>query len=142
MTAAQETQIKAQLDQLKSAPCQHLGQLGQGGPGMAPTAAQQQALTNARGSIVAAVATTLHLTPAALQSDLASGQTIPAIAAAQHVALDAVNQTYLAAVQGQLAQAVKSGLVTQAQADQASAMIQGMVAAGHYPLLERGGLGA
>ncbi len=139
MTAPQEAQIKQQLDQLKTAPCDHLTQLGKGA---APTAAQQQALANARSAIVAAVANALHLTPDALQTDLKSGQTIPAIASAQHVSLDTVNKAYLDAVNAQLTQAVKSGLATQGQADQLNAMIQQAVAAGHYPLLEGGAYGA
>jgi hypothetical protein len=135
MTAAQEAQIEQQLGQLKQAPCDHLAQLGKGAT---PSAAQQQALANTRSAIVAAVASALHLSPDALQSDLKSGQTIPAIASAQHVSLDSVNSAYLGAVSSQLTQAVKSGLVTQAQADQLTAMIQQTVSAGHYPLLEAG----
>lgn len=135
MTAAQETQIKAQLAQLQTAPCQHLTQLGKGA---APTASQQQALASAHSAIVAAVAHALNLTPTTLQTDLAAGQTIPAIASAQHVSLDSVNSAYLGAVNDQLKAAVSSGAITQAQSDQLSAMIQQAVAAGHYPLLEGG----
>jgi hypothetical protein len=135
ITAQQEAQIKAQLAQIKSAPCQNLTNLGKGA---GPTAAQQQALASARSAIVAAVAHALNLTPDALQSDLKSGQTIPAIASAQHVALDSVNSAYLSAVGDQLKAAVSSGQVTQAQSDQLSTMIQAAVAAGHYPLLESG----
>ncbi len=139
ITAAQETQIKAQLAQLQSAPCQHLDQLGKGAT---PTAAQQQALANARSAIVAAVARALNLSPAALQSDLTAGQTVSAIASAQHVSLATVNSAYLGAVSDQLKAAVTSGAITQGQSDQLSAVIQQAVAAGHYPFLEGGAAGA
>ncbi len=139
MTAPQEAQIKQQLDQLKTAPCDHLGQLSKGA---APTSAQQQALANARSAIVAAVANALHLTPDALQTDLKSGQTIPAIASAQHVSLDTVNKAYLDAVDAQIDSAVNNKLLTTGQADQLKTMIQQAVAAGHYPLLEGGAYGA
>ncbi len=139
MTAPQEAQIKQQLDQLKSAPCDHLTQLGKGA---APTSAQQQALANARSAIVAAVANALHLTPDALQTDLKAGQTISAIASAQHVSLDTVNKAYLDAVDAQIGNAVNNKLLTTGQADQLKTMIQQAVAAGHYPLLEGGAYGA
>jgi hypothetical protein len=139
MTADQEAQIKQQLDQLKSAPCDHLAQLGKGA---APTSAQQQALTNARSAIVAAVANALHLTPDALQADLKAGQTIPAIATAQHVSLDTVNTAYLDAVDAQIDTAVNNKLLTTPQAGQLKSMIAQAVAAGHYPLLEGGAYGA
>jgi hypothetical protein len=50
-----------------------------------------------------------------------------------------VNNAYLGAVKSQLAQAVSSGFITQAQSDQAYSVIQQAVANGHYPMLEQGG---
>lgn len=136
ITQAQETQIAQQLALLKSQPCQNLSQLGKG---MAPSASQQQALAGARSAVLDATAKALHLTSAQLQSDLASGQTVAQVATSQNVPIAAVNQAYLGAVGDQLKAAVANGMITQAQADQLSAMLQTAVNAGHYPLLDGGG---
>ena len=139
ITAAQEAQLQQELAQLKLNPCQNLANL----KGGTPTTAQQQALSNARAAVVAAVANTLNLPPATLQSDLNAGQTLPAIAQAQHVSLDAVNTAYLNAMKAQLANEVSAGTITQPQSDLLYGAVQRAASAGHYPLLEKGaGLGA
>jgi hypothetical protein len=135
ITTEQKTAIEQKLALIKSQPCQNLAQLkGSGGP----SAAQQQALTTARTAILNAVASALNLSPSTLQGDLTAGQTILALAQTQHVALDTVNSAYLNAVKAQLAQAVSSHMLTQPQSDLAYGAIQQAVAAGRYPLLEKG----
>jgi hypothetical protein len=98
------------------------------------------ALANAHQAILSAVAAKLNLSATTLQSDLASGQTLPQIAAAQHVSMADVNAAYLSAVHAQLATAVSSGGITQQQANQAYTKVQQAVASGHYPLLEGRGM--
>ncbi|HEX6819792.1 MAG TPA: hypothetical protein VF120_15555 [Ktedonobacterales bacterium] len=138
ITQAQETQIAQQLALLQSNPCQNLSQLGKGA---APSASQQQALMGARSAILDATAKALHLSSANLQSDLTAGQTVAQVAAGQNVPIATVNQAYLGAVGDQLKTAVANGMITQAQADQLSAMVQTAVNAGHYPLLDGGSFG-
>jgi AraC-like DNA-binding protein len=135
ITQAEETKLLDRASQLGSHPCatlesafgHHGGHAGWQGRGQ---------LAGARQAIVSAVAAKLNLQPAALESDLASGQTLAQIAAAQHVSINDVNAAYLGAVQGQLKTAVSNGAITQQQSDRIYTMIQQAVANGHYPLLK------
>jgi hypothetical protein len=136
ITAAQKAKIEQQLQNASQHPCAWLGhgfKRGFGGAG-GHVGAQLQ---GARQQIEAAVASTLKLSTATLDSDLAAGQTITQIAKAQGVALSTVNTAYLNAVQATLKTAVSNGTLTQAQSDALLAQVQRAVNAGHYPLLER-----
>lgn len=134
ITGAQKAQLQQALAQLRSQPCQNLANLKAG----TPTTAQKQALTDARASIVAAVAGALKLPVATLEADLKAGQTVTSLAKAQGVALDTVKGAYLDAAKAQLAKAVSGGTITQGQSDLAYGALQNAVAAGHFPLLEQG----
>jgi hypothetical protein len=90
----------------------------------------------AHQAVLTAVAGALHMQPAMLESDLASGETLPQIAASQNAKLADVNTAYLDAVHGQLSQAVSSGKITQAQANAVYSQIEQAVAHGKYPLLQ------
>ena len=139
ITAAQESKIEARLAKAGAHPCAALAAARGHHGGLHGPA--QQALMNARTAVESAVAAKLNISTSTLESDLANGQTIAQIAQAQHVNLSDVNTAYLNAVQAQLKQAVSSGTITQAQSDMLYTRIQNAVAAGHYPLLERGGPG-
>lgn len=135
ITAAQKTQLEQKLQQLKSAPCAHIGQLGVlGRHGGGKFGA---ALQGAHTAIAQATASALHISTDTLASDLANGQTISQIAQAQKVNISDVNSAYLGAVQTQLKQAVSAGNLTQQQSDAIYAQMQQAVNGGHYPLLER-----
>src|SRR6185437_15709071 len=95
----------------------------------------QRALGPARSAIASAVAGALKISTSTLDSDLAVGQTIPQIAAAQKVNLSDVNTAYLNAVKSQLSSAVSAGTITQAQSDAAYSKVQQAVQSGNYPLL-------
>jgi hypothetical protein len=101
-------------------------------------AAAHAHLKASRAAVVSAVAAKLQMQPSTLQSDLASGQTIPQLAAAKGVSVNDVNTTYLDAVRHELNLAVQRGDVTTSQADQAFTRIQKAVAQGYYPLLQSG----
>lgn len=137
ITAFEKSQIEQRLQQFKSNPCQALskGQLGM-------MSGAQNGLSGlasgARPALEKVVADKLGITTTTLEADLASGQTIPQIAQARHVAISDVNAAYLAQVQTMLSQAVSGGFITQAQSDMASQAIQRSVANGHYPMLEQG----
>lgn len=136
ITAAQKARIEQRLQDDAQHPCALLARglkAGRGGPGghFGPQ------LAGARQQIEAAVAPTLKLSVATLDSDLAAGQTIAQIAQAQGVSLSAVNTAYENAVQAALKTAVGNGTLTQAQSTALYAKVQQAVAAGHYPLLER-----
>jgi hypothetical protein len=140
ITAAQKAKAEQQLSEYATNPCAALnklaaqhGQDGQtGGQGSA-------ALATARAALVAAVAKALHLTPAALQSDLTSGKTVAQLTAAQHIQKSAVDAAYLSAIQSLLKQATAGGVMSQGQSDMGYSYIQQLVAQGHYPLLDKGG---
>lgn len=95
----------------------------------------QHALAPARSAVESAVANSLKISTATLESDLAAGQTIPQIATAQKVNLSDVNTAYLNAVKSQLASAVSAGTITQQQSDAIYARVQKAVQNGNYPLL-------
>lgn len=140
ITDAQKSALEQKAAQLKSHPCAHLGALvghGAGKHGAGGPAGNLGAdLKGARQAIVASVASAIGISPDTLNTDLANGQTLSQIAGAK---LSAAHDAYLSAVKAQLAQAVSSGKITQAQSDMASNAIQQAVSNGHYPLLERGG---
>ncbi len=146
ITAAQKTQALQDLKNNASNPCAALAFTGaglHGGPGAhggfgGPGAGLGAA---AHTAVETAVAKALNISTTTLESDLQAGQTISQIATAQKVSISTVNTAYLNAVQTQLAAAVKAGTITQAQADSATTMIKNAVAAGQYPLLDRGGFG-
>jgi hypothetical protein len=96
-------------------------------------------LQQAHAAIESAVADSLKISTSTLESDLATGQTIPQIAAAQKVSLSDVNAAYLNAIKAQLASAVSSGTITQTQSDALYSRMQQAVQNGHYPLLGPGG---
>ncbi len=141
ITSQQESKLLQQATSLKSGACSRLaalaGKARHGGAGKA-----NAALAGARQAIEAQVAPTLHLTAAQLDSDLKAGQTVSDIAAAQKVNLSDVSKAYLSAVQSQLSKAVSAGMLTQAQSDALYSRVQQAANAGHFPLLERGGIGA
>ncbi len=135
ITQAEETRLLNRVSQLGSHPCAALGpDFGRHGHRVGWLGGVQ--LASARQAIENAVAAKLNLTPTALESDLASGQTVAQIASAQHVSLSEVNATYLSAVQGQLKTAVSNGAITQQQSDRIYAMVQQAVSYGRYPLLK------
>lgn len=139
ITAAQKAQIEQRLQNAWQHPCALLGRAlkpGRGGPGGLGGHLGAQ-LSGARQQIEAAVAPTLKLSAATLDSDLAAGQTIAQIAKAQGVSVSAVNTAYESAVQAALKTAVANGTLTQAQSTALYGKVQQAVAAGHYPLLER-----
>ncbi|HEX9037135.1 MAG TPA: hypothetical protein VF808_09125 [Ktedonobacterales bacterium] len=137
ITQAQKTKAEQELSQYASNPCAALKAIqaqrasGQG--------ANSASLSTARASILTATAKALGLTSAALQTKLASGMTVAQVTAAQHAQKSGVDAAYLAAVQGLLKRAVTGGAMSQSQADLAYSYIQGLVAQGHYPLLDKGG---
>ncbi len=135
ITQAQETKLLNRVSQLDAHPCAAMGRMYGHHGGQ-----YSGALANARQAILSAVAAKLNLSAATLQSDLASGQTLPQIAAAQHVSIADVNATYLSALHAQLTTAVSSGAISQQQANQAYTKVQQAVANGHYPLLEVRGM--
>jgi hypothetical protein len=126
ITQAQETQMLNQIKQLGADPCADLARA---------VAARHDRLVSAHTAVVNAVATTLKLSPATVEKNLASGQTVAQMASAQHVSLADVNAAYLSAVRTQLNATVASGMITQSQADKMYANIERAVAAGKYPLL-------
>ena len=65
-----------------------------------------------RGAIAVAISTDLGITKQQLRSDLASGQTLAQIAAANGKSVNDVEQAILGAVQSRLDQAVAAGLLT------------------------------
>ena len=144
ITAQQQTQILQRLSQLGAKPCALISQPlgGLHGAGHGPQdAGAMQALQGARTAIETSVAQSLGISAATLDSDLKSGQTIQQITTAQGKKIADVQTAYLSAVQTQLAQAVKGGQITQAQADQVTSVVQQAVTAGHFPGLDERGAG-
>lgn len=137
ITQAQKAKAEQELNEYATNPCAALNKLmeqHQQGQGQGPAA-----VATARASLVNAVAKALNLTPAALQSDLASGKTVAQLTAAQHAQKSAVDAAYLGAIQALLKQAVSGGVMSQAQSDMGYSYIQQLVAQGHYPLLDKTG---
>ncbi|HLY29773.1 MAG TPA: hypothetical protein VKQ36_01975 [Ktedonobacterales bacterium] len=135
ITAAQKTKLLNRLKANSSNPCAALAGLPRGhGAGSGNGAF----VAGAHAAIVSAVARSLNISTTTLESDLHAGKTIPQIASAQHVSLSAVNTAYLNAVQTQLNDAVKQGLITQTMANTAYTNVKNAVAQGQYPLLKGG----
>jgi hypothetical protein len=137
ITQAQQAKAEQELNEYAANPCAALKQLVAQHAHSAGSS--DTTMATARASLVAATAKALGLAPAALQSDLASGKTVAQLTAARHAQKSAVDTAYLGAVQSLLKQAVKTGMMSQAQSDQAYSYIQGLVAQGHYPLLDASG---
>jgi polyhydroxyalkanoate synthesis regulator phasin len=136
ITQAQKTKAEQELAQYATNPCVALKQAAaqhQNGQGT-----QSQAITAARAQIEVATAKALGISQATLQSDLASGKTVAQITKDQGAQKSAVDAAYLGAAQSLLKQAVANGDMTQAQSDMAYSYLQGLVAQGHYPLLDKG----
>lgn len=137
ITATEKAQLEQLLQQVGTQPCTHLNTKTISSYLQGDTLLGQELLA-AHTQLLSAVATALGLTPTALQAALAAGKTIPQLAAAHKVSVAKVNTAYLGAVKTLLAQAVSSGLITQAQSDAASRMLAHAVSSGHYPLLLSG----
>lgn len=145
ISSKQESILQQMLQQYSSQPCSHLSQIQQwakGGSTGVPGANNgmlKQVLSGARQSIETPVAAALGIPTATLDSDLLAGQTIPEIAKTRSVLLVKVNQAYLGAVKGLLAQAVSKGYLTQDQSNALYSRVTASVNAGSYPLLGAGG---
>lgn len=129
ITQSQEQDLLSRANQLATNPCAVVGRMA------AEHQAMGQVLAGAHQAVVTAVAASLNMPGATLESDLAAGQTVQMIAAAQHVSLDTVNAAYLGAIHSQLQTAVSNQKITQAQADAAYSAFQRAVNNGVYPLL-------
>jgi hypothetical protein len=139
ITKTERDQIIPLLKQLGVSPCTQLNSQAimkylQGNPLIV-----QQALA-AHAALNTAVAGALHMTPDALTTALGNGKTVAQLAKQQGVAISAVNTAYLNAAKAFLAQAVSSGMITQAQADELNKTLASAVAKGSYPLLDLGNL--
>lgn len=140
ITKTERDQIVPLLKQLGVSPCTQLTngkaimQYLQGNPLIV-----QQALA-AHAALNSAVAGALHMTPDALSTALGNHKTVAQLAKQQSVSIDAVNTAYLNAAKSFLAQAVSSGMITQAQADGLNKTLAQAVAKGSYPLLDVGNL--
>lgn len=140
ITQAQKAQAEQQLSQYASNPCVALKTLGKHAAGSSFAGATGSAAFGAaRTAVVTAVASALHLTPAALETDLQNHQTIAQITTAQGVSKASVDAAYLSAVKAQLTNAVSKNELTQAQSDMAYSGLQQAVASGQYPLLDSKG---
>jgi len=128
ITKEQETNLLSKVAKFGSDPCADLASAAASLP-------ESKMFAQAHQAVVTAVAGAVNLPPATLEQDLASGQSVAQIAAAQHVSLETVNAAYLGAVQTQLKSAVSNGTITQSQSDAAYSQIQGAVSRGKYPLL-------
>jgi hypothetical protein len=138
ITAAKKAELTQALQKYGSNPCAFVN-LHDAGKGLRQgLAGVQRALGPARAAVESAVAGALKISTSTLQSDLASGQTIPQIATAQKVNLSDVNTAYLNAVKSQLGSAVSAGTITQAQSDAVYSKVQQVVQSGAYPLLDMG----
>jgi len=121
---AQGTLTQAQADALKAriqagdAGALWGGHGGRGGHGHGPR------VEGLREATFNAAAQTLGITADELRSQLAGGQTIAQLAAANNTTEEAVTNAALAAAKTQLDQAVAAGTLTQAQADAKYAELQ------------------
>ena len=77
---------------------------------------------------LAVAAGTLHLSTAALMADLASGKSLAAVAAAQHVPVSTLEAALVAAADAQLAKAVGAGHLTAAQEATLKAQLPALIA--------------
>ncbi|HEU5347825.1 MAG TPA: hypothetical protein VFU63_04355 [Ktedonobacterales bacterium] len=131
ISAAQKARLTQALQKHVSNPCAFVNiHAAHRGP--------YSGLQRAHAAIESAVAGSLTISTSTLENDLAAGQTIPQIAAAQKVSLSDVNAAYLNAVKSQLANAVSTHLITQDRSDKIYSRVQQAVRNGHYPLLDMG----
>jgi hypothetical protein len=140
ITQAQQAQAQQELIQYAQNPCAALNAIAQAkGAANASSGAsseQAQAIQNARGAILTAVAGALHTPSATLQSELTAGKTVAQITSEKGASKSAVDAAYLNAAQAQLTKAVSDGSLTQAQSDMAYTLLQQSVTSGKYPLLD------
>lgn len=137
ITQTEETQMAAFASQLGANPCAQLTSHSALGALAGNSQLTAQFLA-ARSALLDSTAKALGITSAALSSDLANGQTVSAVAVAQHVDLKRVENAYTSAANTFLAQAVSTGVITSAQKDEISTMLQKSVGQGHFPLLDGG----
>lgn len=140
ITATEAAQGKALLAQDGTQICTHLNQNAISGFLQGDSLATQQYIL-ARSSLASAVAGALGISTATLNSDLASGKTVAALASTP-AAQSKVSTAYLAATQHLLTQAVRGGIITSQQSQLIATMLQRSVHAGHYPLLDGGASGS
>src|SRR6185437_11592710 len=121
ITQAQQAQAQQELNQYAQNPCAALNAIAQAkGATSASSGAssgQAQAIQNARGAVVTAVASAMNIPSATLQSELSAGKTVAQITSEKGASKSAVDAAYLKAAQAQLSKAVSAGKLTQAQAD-------------------------
>lgn len=137
ITQTEEQQFAAIASQLGTNVCANLNQQSIMGALTSNSLLTSQFLA-ARGALLGGTSKALKLDSATLSSDLASGKTVAALAQAQHVDLTSVESAYLDAANAFLTQDVTNGVITSAQKDAISAMLQKRVAQGHFPLLDGG----
>jgi AraC-like DNA-binding protein len=133
ITAAEQSMLRGLVQKYGTDPCTSLASAGSD---LANNPAVQQLLAQVHTVLVSAVAQSLNMSPATLESDLSQGKTIPQIAQEQHVPLSTVNAAYLNAAKSVLAQAVSAQVITQGQADLLSGLATIAVNNGYYPLLQ------
>lgn len=136
MTQAQKAQAEQELSQYANNPCSALKAAQQKGAAGA-SGSQSQAISDARTTLVAAVAGAMHTSASALQTELTSGKSVSQIITEKGASKSAVDAAYLKAAQTQLSKAVSAGSLTQSQSAMASSYLQQAVASGHYPLLDK-----
>ncbi|WIG58436.1 MAG: hypothetical protein OJF49_001182 [Ktedonobacterales bacterium] len=137
ITAVERDQLKQMLKQVGNQPCLNLNSKTIASSLQSNPMVLQQVM-GARTALVNAVAGALHITPAALESDLGHNQTVAQIAQAQHVKLSDVSAAYLGAAQTYLNQAASGGILTQDQSKAVLDMLTKAVNSGHYPLVDGG----
>jgi hypothetical protein len=137
ITRTEHDQLVPLLKQLGVSPCTHLDGKAIQSYLQGNALVMQQGLA-AHAALTSAVAGALHLTPDALTTALGKGQTVPALARQQGVAISDVRAAYLKGAQSFLSEAVSSGLITQAQADSLNRMLASAVAKDSYPLVDSG----
>jgi hypothetical protein len=137
ITQAQQAQAQQELNQYAQNPCAALNAIAQAKGATSASSGQTQAIQNARGAVVTAVAGAMNIPSATLQSELSAGKTVAQITSEHGASKSAVDAAYLKAAQAQLAKAVSDGALTQAQSDMATTLLQQSVTSGHYPLLDK-----
>jgi hypothetical protein len=142
LTQSQANQIEQNATNNAAKICARIGNgahgFGRGphGPGMGGKFGG--ALQQARQAIVSAVAAKLGISATTLTSAIQGGQNIVSLASQHGVSQSQLNSTILAAVQTQLASAVKAGTITSAQSTQLQTMVTNEINAGHYQIVGLG----
>lgn len=137
ITTTEQSVLSDMAAQLETNLCAHLNAQSMMGALAGNSVVTSQFLA-ARTALLGGTATALNLPSATLSGDLENGQTVAAIAQAQKVSLATVESAYLAAANTFLTQDVTNGVITTAQQQEISAMLQKTVAKGHFPLLDGG----